>query len=367
MASRYWVGGSADWNATAGTKWATTSGGAGGAAAPTSADDVFFDGNSGAVTVSMPAASVNCGSLNCTGFTGTLTNLGAANDINCYGSVTLGGGMTWSLTGGAGLVIRGTCTLTTNGIATLAKLSALAGSITLGDACSMTGPITVEDTFTLNTNGFALTTTDTATGIQCSLTGNLTMGASTVTTPKITMGAGGTLNFGSGTLVVNGTGTCVSINATTTITAGTGTLKITNSSSSTKTLSLQGKTYYNIWLAHGSTGTVTIQGSNTFNDYKITSTTGAVLHTAGTTQTVSSIDWNGSAGNLVTVRSTSNGSAWNISKSSGTVTVTFCSIRDSAAGGGATFNANNSTNVSGNTGWIFPTTGLFGFGRLLPF
>jgi hypothetical protein len=29
MANRYWVGGTATWDATAGTKWATTSGGAG--------------------------------------------------------------------------------------------------------------------------------------------------------------------------------------------------------------------------------------------------------------------------------------------------------------------------------------------------
>jgi len=42
MANRYWVGGSDQWNGTAGTKWALTSGGAGGQTVPTSADDVFF-------------------------------------------------------------------------------------------------------------------------------------------------------------------------------------------------------------------------------------------------------------------------------------------------------------------------------------
>ena len=46
MADRFWVGGSATWDATAGTKWATTTGGGGGAAVPTAADDVRFDGNS---------------------------------------------------------------------------------------------------------------------------------------------------------------------------------------------------------------------------------------------------------------------------------------------------------------------------------
>jgi len=47
MANRFWVGGDADWDATAGTKWALTSGGAGGQAVPTAADDVFFDANDG--------------------------------------------------------------------------------------------------------------------------------------------------------------------------------------------------------------------------------------------------------------------------------------------------------------------------------
>ena len=46
MADRYWVGGSGTWDAATTTNWSETSGGAGGASAPTSADDVYFDGNS---------------------------------------------------------------------------------------------------------------------------------------------------------------------------------------------------------------------------------------------------------------------------------------------------------------------------------
>ena len=42
------------------------------------------------------------------------------------------------------------------------------------------------------------------------------------------------------------------------------------------------------------------------------------------------------------------------SKSSGNVAANFMSIQDSTATGGATWYAGgNSTNVSGNTGWIF--------------
>jgi len=42
MADRYWVGGDANWDGTAGTKWAATPTGAGGASVPTSADDTYF-------------------------------------------------------------------------------------------------------------------------------------------------------------------------------------------------------------------------------------------------------------------------------------------------------------------------------------
>lgn len=76
MANRYWVGGTATWDATAGTKWGTASGGAGGAAVPTAADDVYFDAvSSGTVTLS---SSTVARSINCTGFTGTISHPAAA-------------------------------------------------------------------------------------------------------------------------------------------------------------------------------------------------------------------------------------------------------------------------------------------------
>ena len=43
MADRYWVGTNSDWHTAA--NWSLTSGGAGGAGVPTSADDVYIDGN----------------------------------------------------------------------------------------------------------------------------------------------------------------------------------------------------------------------------------------------------------------------------------------------------------------------------------
>lgn len=68
MPDRYWVGGTANWDATAGTKWSSTSGGAGGSTAPTASDDVYFDVGSGTGTCSL-AASVACRSLYFSGST----------------------------------------------------------------------------------------------------------------------------------------------------------------------------------------------------------------------------------------------------------------------------------------------------------
>lgn len=73
MADRYWRGGTATWDGTAGSKWAATAGGATGASAPTSADTVYFDASStGTVTLSSAAV---CRNLDMTGHTGTLTGV----------------------------------------------------------------------------------------------------------------------------------------------------------------------------------------------------------------------------------------------------------------------------------------------------
>ena len=74
--SRYWVGGTSNWDATAGTKWSATSGGVGGASVPDLNTDVFFDANSGSVTVTSAVVNPSAKSLNCTGFTGTLNGQG---------------------------------------------------------------------------------------------------------------------------------------------------------------------------------------------------------------------------------------------------------------------------------------------------
>ena len=115
MADRYWVGGTDNWDGNVGTKWSTTSGGAGGASIPTFADDVYFDAASGAVTVTVPGNSVSFRNLNCTGFTGSL--IGTSGSVfNSYGNITTGAGM--AAFSGYRLIFEGAVNhqITSNGI-----------------------------------------------------------------------------------------------------------------------------------------------------------------------------------------------------------------------------------------------------------
>ena len=70
MANRFWVGGTAAWDATAGAKWSTTSGGVSGAAVPGSEDVVTFDVASGAAVVTITDFSEALRVIT-TGFTGS--------------------------------------------------------------------------------------------------------------------------------------------------------------------------------------------------------------------------------------------------------------------------------------------------------
>jgi len=86
MALRYWVGGTATWDGTAGSKWSLTSGGVGGQAVPTSADDVIFNNASGINTVTIATGAI-CGTLSTTGFRGTVAF--GTNTISAAGTGTV--------------------------------------------------------------------------------------------------------------------------------------------------------------------------------------------------------------------------------------------------------------------------------------
>lgn len=114
MADRYLVGtGARNWNNTA--NWAASSGGAGGASVPTSADNVIFDANSGTGTVTVNAEA-NMLNLTFTAIN-AITLANAIYNFNVYGSLSLHTNLTTSFSGTGYLNLKATDsrTITSNG------------------------------------------------------------------------------------------------------------------------------------------------------------------------------------------------------------------------------------------------------------
>lgn len=257
MAARYWVGGSATWDATAGSKWSTTSGGAGGAAVPTSADDVYINASSGAGTVTLSNSSV-CQSLICTGFTGTLTHPVSVT-LTVHGSLTLASGMTYTKNTTSKITFAATTTGHT--INTVSKtvpdirFDGVGGGWTLAASLSQ---YSLASIFTLvngdfSTAGYSLSMgsfVSTGTGTR-----SLTLGASTVTiTPYSVSYAWRTT-------------------ASLTLDAGTSHIKVIADNNTGLDYSGpyefegQGKTFYDVTFYLGELRSyATVSGSNTFRN-----------------------------------------------------------------------------------------------------
>jgi hypothetical protein len=325
--------------------WATTSGGTPALANFPLAQDTLVFNNSGA------AGTVNAG-------TGTNWNFGTINlsartsamtlnpsGMYVYGNWSNGSGVT--LTGTSPVFFRGrtAATLTSSGrsFGVPLRFNKSATSVTLQDALAITFtgasfyPLSLYSG-TFNSNNF-----------------NVTLAASTVGG----VGALGTISrtfaFGTSLWTIPATGT-LAWNVPTSGLSITGSGTISMSGASAKTFAGGGVNYGSVVLNQGGAGTLTLTGANTFSNITNTySSTGATTITfpASTTTTVSNFTASGTSGNLLTINSSSAGTRATLSKASGTVNVSYLSIQDSAATGGATWNATDSTNAGNNTGWNF--------------
>lgn len=242
-----------------------------------------------------------------------------------------------------GLFFNGTSakTITSNGatIAADAVFNGVGGSWALQDNLT----IAAANTMTL-TNG-----TFDANGKNVSI-GNFALGSGTKT-----------LTLGSGTWTVTGTSWNANTNVTNlTVSASSTTISMT--SASAKTFAGGSLTWPT--LNQGGSGALTIQQSNTFANITNTVQPATITLTAGTTQTVSAFGVSGTAGNLITLNTSSAGSQATLSDSSGTNSVSFVSIKDIIATGGAAWEAfitNGNVDAGNNTGWDF----LVQFGRYM--
>jgi hypothetical protein len=230
MPDRYWVGGTAPWDGAAGTKWSATSGGAGGASVPTSADDVFFT-NLSTGTVTIATGNTGARSINCTGFAGTITGTAA---ITVSGSITLSAAMGYTHTGT--VTFNATATLRTEGKPFSALTVSGAGiTLTLGDALNIGSRTLSVSAGTLDTAGYAVT---------CG-TWVVSSGA-TATLNASSIASSGDLNISSGA----------------TINAGASVITGTRAGGS---FALGGKTYHEFRLSGPASAlAAAVSGSNTF-------------------------------------------------------------------------------------------------------
>jgi len=198
MAARYWVGGTANWDGTAGTKWALTSGGTGGQAIPGTGDDVFIDAkqapNWAALTVTTlttircPLAGTGNGYYyECT--TAGTTGVTEPTWPTIVGNTVTDGTVVWTCRKATVTVSATANCLTlvfTNYIGTFTinnsiTLSVYGTTITLGSGM----------TYTQGTTGVLSTASGTATAIAIAFNGitipRLTLGKAALPSPTVTI------------------------------------------------------------------------------------------------------------------------------------------------------------------------------------
>ena len=319
MANRYWVGGTGTWDSVSTTNWAATSGGASGVSAPTSADVVFIDANSGSGTITLGANA-------------DIVRLDARNstvniDWNSYKISINGNGTTVWYSGGI------TATGTTEAKVEFTYSGANTRTVIPRSGVGENGVISIHvtagtGTFTigtgsagilqnLNFTGFSGTLAPSAANSSWTIYGNLTL-SSTMTMPAM-----------AGSLVMSAT--------------------------STKTITVSTKTIDQPIIFNGIGGAWQFQDALTQGSTRaFTITNGTVQLKAGVTSTVGALATSGT--NQKYLQSTLAGSQATLSQAGGTVNSIYLTIKDINATGGATWNAyttNNNVDAGNNLGWDF--------------
>jgi hypothetical protein len=336
----YWVGAASNWLNLA--RWSLSSGGSSASTAPLPQDNCYIDVNSG-----VTAGGTFTTSLRYLGkdvdFTGVPNspafNIGGFNP-GITGSLIWGSGMTITNTGAAcTFAMQGGGVLKFNG-ATYPSNSAASFNIV-----GVGGTYTLQDDMDLAIGNLTVSAgTFDANGKNVSIAVFSSTGSNTRQT-----------NMGLGTWTLSATGTVwVYSGSNTTLNPSTSTIVISDTSATGKTFAGFSLTYNNLTISGGGTGPVTLSNNSTFNNFTVTGPKTITVN-AGLTQTITgTVSLVGSAGNVITLQSGTAGTPFTFSKASGIVSGDYLSIQDSTATGGAAWYAGaNSTNVSGNTGWIF--------------
>jgi hypothetical protein len=319
------IGTAANWNTV--QAWAATSGGTGGAAIPTSAENALFDANSftAASQVVTVDATASCLNMDWTGATNTPTLALSTNTLIPFGNVTFITAM--STTTGVGGQIRWADdgSLTTNGlniVATYLGVQIGGKTLTFNDNFSMTGILYIPRGV-LNTAGKTVICTDfLATASEAK---TITLSSSIISCAS---------------WVIGGT-------PSPTLTANTSTINCSGSFTG------GGLTTYNTVKLTGATSTIT--GNNTFATLGFTRAgVQTITFTDGSTQTVGALTRD--AGTSIKTLRGSGAAGWNIAYNGASyISQDYFSISRSAATPAVNkfYAGTHSTNGGNNIGWNF--------------
>jgi hypothetical protein len=358
----FWIGGSGNWDDL--NHWATTTGGPIlHTQIPTAIDDVFFDGSSFtpvSKTVTINVATAFCHNMDWTGAANNPVLAGSSSNIlKLYGSLTFIPAMSFPFNGS--VYFEATTlgyTITTGG-------QSFQQSVFFEGAG---GGWALQDAFTCNQNfnftrGSLNTNNQTVNAIAFYSTDNntrtLSLGSSTLNFSLLGNRPWyvnhSNLTFNAGTSTINLTGTEPSFSANSGVVETYYNLNFTNPASSSLFAGLE--THSGTLLFHDVTfsGSGGIGGNNTFNNLTLSPGKSYELRN-GYTQTILN-RWNiqGSCISYILLQSSSSGNFATVSKASGAVIGFNIHIRDIHCIGGATFNAYNSVDLGGNSGWNFST------------
>ena len=315
----YWIGNSGNWSD--GTHWSLTSGGSPSNSIPTLNDNIFFDANSfsgGGQTVNVNQEAY-CKSMDWTGARSSST-LSGSSKLNIYGSLTLNSSMNITYTGS----IYFKSNEPGNTIQTFGKtlsshitFDGLGGEWILQDNLNLSSSANIyllagalnTNNVTVNANTF---------GSDVSGIRSLTLGSSTI---NISVAIGWAWyisgsNFG--------------------LDAGTSTINLTGENAFFWGGNL---TYYNVTF----TGKGLVQANNTFNNLTLGTSKETTISDIQTINGIFTCDGTCSVPAIL--------SGGTLSKTSGNVTINYVRLQNVTATGGATFTANNVTDLGGNSGW----------------
>lgn len=366
-ADYYWVGGAGNWSDI--SHWATTSGG--GTKhnkTPTSVDNVFFDANSfngpGQI-VTVNTDIVFCRNMDWTGATGSPQLVATANrTLNVYGSLILTANMNFDFMGDIRLLTQETGHVVDGFGHVLGRTLLLEGN---GGEWTLQSPLAVDSLIHLR-NGALIANGESITAgfLQAEIrtTGSLDLGASKVTLVGSTFTVQGRtirpffLNKTNLTVVAADAEIELTADAASAAFAGAGAVSLGNmifsAGSGRSVLAIQNSV--DVTFRRLSLGNST-DVSGDFTTQRMTLAPGkAYTFEGGLTYNVERLDAPGECEAPIQVFGSISGNPAIFNSTSGPIQVTYASIKDIQATGGANFTADNSAGLGDVTGWTINTS-----------